>query len=397
MISSKFLLPKQTFTQQYASVYFCRLHHFREILEKQVKQLYPQHPHYSLTEEFITIGIVFVESQLKANVLSDLANQLDLSREIKDKMNIFNGEHKIRLENEQGSSFLLFDDEPFLPSGVVVAIRGSMVGSAIRVKEIIYPRCEASKSVKSSPGKAMIVSGLEISNNPKNIMNLDLLTMHLMNDNSITDLIILGNSLAMSAPSVESKRKFGEEVQKFDLNPTELMSLRLSKLSKAVKVHLIPGEFDPTNEMLPQQPFSRHVFDQSAGVIMQTNPFEFTLNGLTFIGESGQSLDDLKRYGSNDITSMEVGEAMLNFNHLAPTSPDTLGCYPFIDDDPFIIRQLPNVLLLGNQEKLEVKQWNDSVKIMVLPRFCDGGEAVVLDLFDMSHKRVSMCCDQVIQ
>ena len=45
----------------------------------------------------------------------------------------------------------------------------------------------------------------------------------------------------------------------------------------------------------------------------------------------------------------------LSWRHLAPTAPDTLTCYPFSDDDPFVLQQCPHILFAGNQQQFETR------------------------------------------
>lgn len=45
----------------------------------------------------------------------------------------------------------------------------------------------------------------------------------------------------------------------------------------------------------------------------------------------------------------------LTWRHLAPTAPDTLTCYPFADDDPFVMQQCPHVMFAGNQPQYETR------------------------------------------
>lgn len=51
---------------------------------------------------------------------------------------------------------------------------------------------------------------------------------------------------------------------------------------------------------------------------------------------------------SGDLTHLE---RCLRWRHLAPTAPDTLGCYPFNMDDPFLIAESPSVFFAGNRKQ----------------------------------------------
>lgn len=38
-------------------------------------------------------------------------------------------------------------------------------------------------------------------------------------------------------------------------------------------------------------------------------------------------------------------------------APDTLGCYPFADDDPFIFEYCPEIYFAGNQDAFGDRVW----------------------------------------
>jgi hypothetical protein len=48
-------------------------------------------------------------------------------------------------------------------------------------------------------------------------------------------------------------------------------------------------------------------------------------------------------------------EATLRWRHLAPTAPDTLTCYPFTTDDPFVLTECPHVYVAGNQPEFATR------------------------------------------
>lgn len=46
---------------------------------------------------------------------------------------------------------------------------------------------------------------------------------------------------------------------------------------------------------------------------------------------------------------LDLMENTLRWRHLAPTAPDTLTCYPYSSDDPFVLAECPHVYVAGNQ------------------------------------------------
>ena len=69
----------------------------------------------------------------------------------------------------------------------------------------------------------------------------------------------------------------------------------LNQLTEVIDVDVMPGEFDFTNSFLPQQPFNSCLFNlvcknERHSVNLVTNPHQFEMNGLKFLGTSGQNV-----------------------------------------------------------------------------------------------------------
>lgn len=79
-----------------------------------------------------------------------------------------------------------------------------------------------------------------------------------------------------------------------------------------------------------------------------TNPHEFEVDGISFLGTSGQNIDDIYKYSVEENRLMLL-QRVLDWGHLVPTAPDTLTCYPLSDSDPFILKSAPHVFFVGNQ------------------------------------------------
>ncbi len=79
-----------------------------------------------------------------------------------------------------------------------------------------------------------------------------------------------------------------------------------------------------------------------------TNPHEFEVDGISFLGTSGQNLDDIYKYSVEE-NRLTLLQRVLEWGHLVPTAPDTLTCYPLSDSDPFILQSAPHVFFVGNQ------------------------------------------------
>lgn len=120
--------------------------------------------------------------------------------------------------------------------------------------------------------------------------------------------------------------------------------------SKSVKVDLMPGEFDPSNCMIPQQPMHSCMFPESSTnsyFKCVTNPYELEIEDRLILGTAGQNVSNIQKY-SNIEDPIEVLKSIVKWSILAPTAPDTLPCYPYTEEDPFIIKRCPHILFTGN-------------------------------------------------
>jgi DNA polymerase delta subunit 2 len=89
-------------------------------------------------------------------------------------------------------------------------------------------------------------------------------------------------------------------------------------------------------------------------------------------------------------------EGNMLHRHLCCTAPDTLACFPYVDRDPFIIRESPHVYFAGNQAQFaqgKVEAHGFSTTLVSVPAFAKTGIIVLVNLetlqctplqFDMS-------------
>lgn len=203
----------------------------------------------------------------------------------------------------------------------------------------------------------------------------------------------------------------------------------------------LPGAGDPANYSLPQQPLHRCLLPGSSPfptLHRVTNPHDFSVDGVAFLGTSGQNVDDVFRWGRgrrrrggergsrgggcgahpcapsmvlrsflvvsrcsnlmplcilpfygrySDIEDRTaILERLLRWRHLIPTAPDTLAAYPYYDADPFIITSTPHVLFAGGQpafaSALVPLENGDSpgVRVVAVPNFSSTGTIVLVNL-----------------
>eukprot|EP00760_Papus_ankaliazontas_P034652 PhM_4_TR7341/c0_g1_i1/m.18499/K02328/POLD2; DNA polymerase delta subunit 2 len=173
----------------------------------------------------------------------------------------------------------------------------------------------------------------------------------------------------------------------------------LSELLTTTSVTLMPGECDPTNVFLPQQPVHPVVLRKSATspvLRLATNPHSFEIHEdgnnsfISVFGTSGQNLDDIQHQcsGIDDVT---VLENLLRGMHACPTAPDTLSSFPFTTMDPYLLahdrttKTLPHLFFSGTRRQfatrvLEGVDGGFGARVLCVPNFFSTGMVVLVDV-----------------
>jgi DNA polymerase delta subunit 2 len=264
-------------------------------------------------------------------------------------------------------------------------------------------------------GKLALVSGLDITGTKEDSLTLELLLEYLIgeaggpdqsNASSITRLVIAGNSLSNASPILSrdefdvkkgERKNYGYDASSYNATPAEKFDAFLDEILPALPVTVLPGETDPANVALPQQPLHPALFplcrayanplalsnESPEGLDLVTNPWEADVEGWRILGTAGQTVDDLLKY-VDGVRPLDAMEMMLRWRCIAPTAPDTLWCYPFQDDDPLILRECPHIYFAGNREKFQTKAVKgpagQQVLIVGVPKFSKTGQLVLVDM-----------------
>ncbi|GMH90012.1 hypothetical protein TL16_g11637 [Triparma laevis f. inornata] len=193
--------------------------------------------------------------------------------------------------------------------------------------------------------------------------------------------------------------------------PIKVLDSYLSQICCNVEVDLMPGSSDPVPLMLPQTSIHPCLLPKSTewqSLNCAPNPYSSRIAGAKFLGTSGQPITDMRRFTASEnvemsdtdkegeaqaITEMEALENTLMFRHLTPTGPDSLPTYPFMDNDPFVIKSncVPKVLFAGGCEKFETKEVK-GVRLVCVPEFEKTGEVVLVNLENFECEVVKFEC-----
>ncbi|XP_016105034.1 DNA polymerase delta subunit 2-like [Sinocyclocheilus grahami] len=165
-----------------------------------------------------------------------------------------------------------------------------------------------------------------------------------------------------------------------------LIRVEFVYIRASVPVDVMPGQYDPTNYTLPQQPLHRCMFPLSVPfptLQLVNNPYQAIVDGVRFLGTAGQNISDIVKYSSMD-DHLEILESTLRLRHLAPSAPDTLGCYPFYQKDPFIMEECPHVYFSGNAPSYKCERVTgpegQDVLLVAIPEFSSTQTACLVNL-----------------
>ncbi|XP_057730418.1 DNA polymerase delta small subunit-like [Arachis stenosperma] len=147
------------------------------------------------------------------------------------------------------------------------------------------------------------------------------------------------------------------------------------EVAAGLPLDIMQGPNDPANFSLPRKLFICLFPGLAAYNTFRsfTNPHSFEIDNIGFHGTSGQNIDDLEKY-SDAKDKLEFMERTLRWRHLAPRAPNTVGCYPYTDRDPFFTESCPHLYFAGIIKGSE----GQFGRLISVPKFSESGIAVVV-------------------
>lgn len=465
--TKRFVLPKKkNFEPQYAHVYFSRLKSLGPHVLKTAQLTFGEEQddklHYAKRIvdiakhnqiETVIVGVVFRHMQAKPSILAQYgipSHELIPPAPNRATTSYVRDEDEVFIEDEYGRCTLNLSELDLsvallsFVTGFVLALKGheDHTTGSFKVNAFVSVGQAPQRSLPSLAADKYIciTSGLSFGKADGHILPAELLIEFLRGNSgdeqeeaasaAIAQLVVAGNlvpqleeteSGAASVLAAHRPVKNGEKERV--AAPIVEVDRFLSAIASSLPVSVMPGEADPVNYLLPQQPFHRCLLPSSSrneNLTRVPNPFECAVDKRVILGTSGQPVTDFALYEKQGTEMGDEGEGvrsepsgekvldimelMLSNRHIAPTCPDTLASYPFADGvDPFVLESTPHVFFAGNQKEFAsrlvktphgqtqgssdgsmdidgVRGGEKTVRIVSVPRFDETGQVVLVNL-----------------
>nr|XP_012137743.1 PREDICTED: DNA polymerase delta small subunit-like isoform X2 [Megachile rotundata] len=416
----KFKILSKNFTKQYCNIYNARLTALKDHLLQQAKIKWGKSQYKVVTisevsertenNDSIVIGTLYKHQELKPSILRELSEELQLATQ-PARSNYASFKDVLYLEDESlriklvGNHMNIQD----AVTGVVCAVLGhELENGSFLVIDWCYPGCcpkpSAFNKLSSDKGKILIMSGLDLANNT-HLLSLNLLSEWItgmigckksqIDVASIVYIIIAGNSIRGSVETHNHKGYFENKAHdEAVFKETAIIAHKLDNflhpIVQCCPVILLPGEFDPTCHTIPQQPLHPCVLPQCArfkSFYGATNPWIGSINSRIIAGSSGQPIIDIMKVaGLANVSPLTWLERTLDWQHYAPTAPDTIPTYPSCKTDPFVMTECPDVYFAGNMDKYDTKLLTEEgqiIRLICIPKFSKTQTVVLVDLQDL--------------
>lgn len=340
----------------------------------------------------------------------------------------------LHLEDDSGRVELSSVDTTRYTTGMVVVVTGVLREKGkFEVSKILFagPSPQAlvfppqRPLVAAPPVYVAFVCGLSVGYNGTAAASLDLLADFVggnFGDDGVVELASRISRLVIGGNSIdvcdELRLKYKVKLDPSDhVRVTDTSSVNtsancmreldrvLTVLAETVDVDVMPGETDPSNSFVPQQPLHPILLPNAtkrSTLRLVTNPYEFCVKavgaehryaegslGARIFVTSGCNIEDILKQTSF-ASPVDAMAATVECGCSCPTAPNSLVCYPFKDSDPFLYPSTPHVVLACNQDEFGTTMQvtttsageHVACRLVSVPSFAKTGSIVLVNVAD---------------
>ncbi|KAH8833572.1 DNA polymerase alpha/epsilon subunit B-domain-containing protein [Flagelloscypha sp. PMI_526] len=434
---------KDTYRHQFSHLYYSRLNLLRPDVQEAAQVKWKEAEYSEHVSEIKrgkmcwTVGTIFMDMPLKPDVIEEACRDSELPP-LEKRVKIYSPDDKVIMEDESGRIRLVGKllQSAMLVTGVICAALGTETAKGeFEVADFCYAGLTPQNLVDesgSSTGETeqkdewiAAVSGLLLGIPTPADSLIQMLVEYLTGEGSseaesqfaasnIARLFVLGDSMVTIIEEIEvdeKKLKYGQETTTYSDVPLNTLTSCLQEVARSLPVHVLPGGIDLAGGTLPQQAWPKGMFGPMISDIpafsTETNPTYLTVEttredrpvvSRRLLLNSGQPLNDMASYfPTPPITRLGLLEATLRWRHVAPTAPDTLYCFPYTHEDPFIMDSTPDLYIVGGQPKFGTKLVKEKIegngearcRLVLVPSFSATGTIVLVNLRTLEVRTIT--------
>ena len=331
---------------------------------------------------------------------------------------------KLVLEDPSGSlEGIIFDEELQKTAGTllidqfVMARVSSGKNSGLIIKDLIFPDIPDQKINKSeNEVYAVFLSDLHIGSKYFMEEELEEFVTWLSSPDPVArkvGFVLIGGDIVDGVGIYPNQNK--ELVCQTLEEQLEKAENLLDKISKKVKIIIMPGNHDPGRRALPQPAIPKKYNSglwERENIEMVGNPALISLNGVKVLMFHGQSIDDIVKTtpGLSYDRPTDVMKNLLRARHLSPIYGSSTPIAPEVED-LLVIEDIPDIFHVGHVHKAQLdmykgillvnsgswqKQTPFQASVGMVP---NPGLAIIVNLktFQVFHENYSSNSNNILQ